>query len=737
MPEKDVQVEQAARMTIRAWLTTLKVSWQTVLYFDRSSVTAFQAIRSTVGLALPLILGVVTDQIETGVLVASGCLMLGSIGLKDPYRRRARTMLLACLFVTLAALVGGVVGGFGWLPVLLAIRIAGIIAGMFASIGPAAQIIAIQACVALIVYTHLELDPPHALLIASAVGTGAVFQTLLAVIPSPWTNTVPERTALARIYRQLADYAAHPFGEQGPLQLSAALLDGHTTLLYSNSKSERGQMLARLLEEAEHLRLTLSLLARQRQRLAKKGTSTGYQQAGACVDLIVQAGANELRVIAQALTSLPAAIEISGATTSDQVKQAIAELRQLAQSVDNPQEILQLLPHCTALLGGLHIARRLATSWREARQYWPARIRFPYPRPSHLRLEDVWTNLHANLTPRSSAFRHAARLGVALMLATALYQAFHLSVERGYWIPMTAALVLRSDFTTTFTRGIARLLGTMLGAVLTTLLVIGLAPQPALLAVIVIIAGYLMFTTLFANYAIFSAATTMAVVFLLAFIHAPTLTTAADRALDTAVGGILALLVYAIWPTWEQSQVPGNIAKRLEALGHYLYAIGQEYANPETRRTQTLERRHRESRLARSNAIGSVQRSLQEPAAHRVEAELAQGLLAAADNISRCALALEAYLRDNPRIYAFPEMVAFCKAAGDALNGIASTVQTRQRAELPDMQAALQRLKAAARATKQLQGETQAQWRFVIDESRRVVAYIQVMKQLLETESFG
>ncbi len=85
---------------------------------------------------------------------------------------------------------------------------------------------------------------------------------------------------------------------------------------------------------------------------------------------------------------------------------------------------------------------------------------------------------------------YAIRLGIALALATALYQIFHLPLERGYWIPMTVVLVLRSDFLTTFTRGIARLLGTMLGAVLTTLLLVFLAPsQLALVAIIALAAN--------------------------------------------------------------------------------------------------------------------------------------------------------------------------------------------------------------------------------------------------------
>lgn len=91
LPQKQGKAGQQLRkrmtMTMSAWLSAFKASWQTVLRIDRSSLTPFQALRSTLGIGIPLVLGIVTGQVETGVLVASGALLLGSVGLKDPYRR--------------------------------------------------------------------------------------------------------------------------------------------------------------------------------------------------------------------------------------------------------------------------------------------------------------------------------------------------------------------------------------------------------------------------------------------------------------------------------------------------------------------------------------------------------------------------------------------------------------------------------------------------------------------------
>jgi hypothetical protein len=89
-----------------SWRATLKAAWRPIFQFNRANLTAFQALRSTLGVTLPLIIGIVVlKQVDGGVIVASGALMLGSIGLTYSYRARTQAMLLTSLFVTLSTLV--------------------------------------------------------------------------------------------------------------------------------------------------------------------------------------------------------------------------------------------------------------------------------------------------------------------------------------------------------------------------------------------------------------------------------------------------------------------------------------------------------------------------------------------------------------------------------------------------------------------------------------------------------
>jgi hypothetical protein len=387
-----------------AWVASLGASWRAALRFDRSQTSAFQAIRSTAGFMIPLVLGVMTGQVTVGIVIASGALTIGSVGLRDPYPTRVRSMLLASFFVALSTLVGGITGSVGWL-LILATGIWGIVAGMFASVSQVGLVVGLQACTALIVFAHLALHPAQAAQIALLVLIGTLFQTLLAISPSPWRNTAPERSALAKVYQKLADYAANLFKEQDALQLTDVLLQGHTTLMNSNTRTEQGKMFARLLDEAERIRLTLTVLASNYQHLRGGQQQTG--DAADCLGRIIHASGDELHIIAQAVKPSARLIERGAPLPSgsyEAIKQALAELRGLAEMASSQPNIERILPYCTALLAELHMARRLAESWRSTQHLWPARIRFPYPRPPHLHLEDAWSSIRANLTLQSGVF---------------------------------------------------------------------------------------------------------------------------------------------------------------------------------------------------------------------------------------------------------------------------------------------------------------------------------------------
>lgn len=167
--------------------------------------------------------------------------------------------------------------------------------------------------------------------------------------------------------------------------------------------------------------------------------------------------------------------------------------------------------------------------------------------------------LRANLTLRSTAFRHAARLSITIAIAATIYRV--LDLPRGYWVPLTVFFVLRPDFGSTFTRGLQRYIVTALGAVLATLISAALNPGPYALAAVL---GGAIFAFLYANYGLFTVSMTAWIIFVVAFAGSRN-TPRRLTAFSTRRCATVTRAVYALWPSWERSKLPDATAALIDA----------------------------------------------------------------------------------------------------------------------------------------------------------------------------
>lgn len=142
---------------------------------------------------------------------------------------------------------------------------------------------------------------------------------------------------------------------------------------------------------------------------------------------------------------------------------------------------------------------------------------------------------------RNSALPYATRLAVVLAVSTEIYH--RLNFASGYWIPMTALLVLRPGITDTASRAIARTVGTLAGAVLSSIFLAHVHFAPWGLAIMVVVFTWLSYSLLNVNYALFSICLTSYIVFLLSLIDLPGPEIAHRRFVCTALGGVIALSV--------------------------------------------------------------------------------------------------------------------------------------------------------------------------------------------------
>ncbi len=161
------------------------------------------------------------------------------------------------------------------------------------------------------------------------------------------------------------------------------------------------------------------------------------------------------------------------------------------------------------------------------------------------RVRELWHCLRDELLIRHHSVSYVVRLSIVLLTSTEIYRYFH--VRNGYWIPMTALLVLKPQWANTLSRGIARMLGTVAGAGFALLLAY-LLPFPAwVMPTLVLVGAWGCYALQAVNYAAFSVFVTLYIVFLFRFGGFSETAAAHIRLVNTVVGGTLALAIDAIW----------------------------------------------------------------------------------------------------------------------------------------------------------------------------------------------
>lgn len=642
---------------------------------ERPLLAPAVGLRTAVGVATPVALGVGTGHVVAGATAAAGALPAGMALFTATYRPPIGTMVVTSLGMAVATFVGAVTGDRPLLHLLLLVGW-GFGAGLLVALGRSASLIGVQSVIGLLVMGRFPLPALISLRQAGLVLAGGLFQaTLAAVIRRPRRYRA-ERAALADLYRALAARAADLSDSAAPARAAQATVDA-AAILDSSPVAGRGQVgdaLRGLLDEAGRIRLELVALATARDRLSQ--AEDPQPDCGLILDLTTGA-ARVLEEIAEALAGgRPPRVS---RYTEDRVRAAVRRLRATpghgtAQGdIGGQAARLQYAERAEALAGQLRAALEMAASCAGAagrRGQLVAQLTHIRP-PGQLRA-DLGT-LRVNLTLRSSACRHAIRLALMLCIAVAVTSAAHL--ERAYWVPLTVLVVLKPDFGTTISRGLGRLGGTAVGVVLATVLVATLPLRGPTLIVLVAVAAWGAYAVFRANYAVFAAFVTALVVFLLSVVEPGPMTTIVDRAVDTLVGGVLAMVGYVLWPTWERSRVPDRLADLVSAGRTYAGLVLSSYAEPAAYDGRAVADAAAAERLARSNAEASVERSLGEPR-RPGEADLFRGLLASARRLVIGVHVLAAHLQDTPHPSAFPAVRPLAADLDAALAALADAIRT-------------------------------------------------------------
>jgi len=603
-------------------------------------------VRCTIGVAIPLVLGVMLGGPLSGVSAAIGALCAGIASRQGVYRTRAASMLLTSAAMALSAFVGCVTDTTPVANVLVT-GLWGVGAGIIAAIGPTATAIGINAVIALVVFSHAPYDASEALPQAALVFAGGALQTVLLVLIWPLQRFSAERRVLAAAYRALGAYAgSFPRAKLGA-PASASLETVSDTLADPQPFARRGEIAAyeALLDGAQRIRASLAALATDRHLLETHGADEAVHaidELGSLAELVLSeiAAALEHARVPNRLDALWHALDLQAAALE---RGHVALEGKPAQS-----DVDQAVQDSRAFLGQLRTAWRSgqATGGHGAASALRPRERQPF---ALTLLGEALETLRANLALNSAFGQHAIRLGTTLLLGALAERA--LGLERGYWIPLTAVLVLRPDFTTTITRGGARVAGTVAGALIAGAITGWVHPGPAaymILAIAAIGIGLVIFNV---NYGIYTITLTVYVVFLLALGGSPEHNAALDRVGATLIGGAMALAIYVLWPTWSRERVPAELADLLDAQRRYGTLVLRAYLAPQAAVEREIRDAQLASWLARSNATASVDQMIAEPVRPRaITVRAALGILAASRRYGIAILTLFARLERGAAI---------------------------------------------------------------------------------------
>jgi len=636
---------------------------QSALHVEAGNLEPGPALRCAVGVGVALGGALLLNQPAAGVFLAVGAVSAGFGSFQGAYRSRAAIMLLATAGMAVSMFVGSLAGRSTILDCVIAATW-GLGAGLLVSVGPAASFIGLQSTVMVLVATAYPADVTGAAGRALLVLAGGAIQTVLVVMFWPLRRFGAERAVVSRVYRSLADYA-ESLADSPDAPPEPHTLSGIRPLQADPqpfARSNEVLVFVALLDEAERIRTSLAAVA--------------------------SAPPEERREVTDQLT--PILRELAGA-----VEEGRAPANRTTEWSALNLRAGQARPGATALRTLLRQVRAACrTASVPALDPLPAAV--PQQRARTIsRIRDALMTVRANLTLRSTAFRHALRLAAALALATAVYRLTGL--PRGYWFPMTALLVLKPEYRETFVTGITRIAGTLAGAAVASALVGVLGDHPAILWSLLLFFVWSGYTIFRANYALFTVSITGYVVVLLQVAAGTTgPMVAAYRALDTALGGALALLVYRVWPTWEAGRARDLLAQFGDALASDARLVLGMYVNPATWNAVALQQSRAAARLARSNAEASVTRMLGEPdSARALDASLATSLLAAFRRYALGALVLHAALDQSPGS-ASPELAPLRDQLPEALAEISRSLRSGRSPEaLPPLAETQSALEAA------------------------------------------
>ncbi|SED10112.1 FUSC family protein [Streptomyces sp. TLI_105] len=612
-----------------SWLRALKETARSGLTVERQRLEPAVAARGALGLALVVGLSLALFGPAVAVSSAFGAFQAAIATFQRSWRPRPTLALASGASLAVSTFLGYLTGAHEALFLALLLFWT-FLSGLAWAAGPTAGIIASSNVAIMLVTVTLPTSVATAAGHAVMIFAGGVVQAVLVVL-LPVRRWGAQRDALADALAAEADYARRlrhdPVAPFDPVPLMTARSAAAVTPRQARTRPAELHGARGL---AERIRPVLASLADPAVGVPEEGPER------ARVRELLAAAAEVLDAAAHAIRhGVPVTLPPAALRTPDTDAILKGPSRRAA---------LRL----TALLGDVVETADPRTETPET----PEAAGAPAgagtrTRPTLLQLVPVViAEVRAELRPDSPVLRHAVR--VSAVTAAGYLLGTWLPFGHGYWAPMASVMVMRPDFSQTYARSVARFGGTLVGVALATAVVRSAHPGTYLSAALAVVCAFGMYLLMRTGYAAGQTFVSAYVVFLLGMEGAGLTQTVRERVLLTLLGGVLAMLSYAVYPAWETPRLRGRLADWLASVGAFAAVVAARYADPAGPASPDVREALLRTRAARVAWQEAVARATHEPVRHRglshAAVEQAEHALA---EFGRVAMLLEAHLPER------------------------------------------------------------------------------------------
>ncbi|MGW7466907.1 FUSC family protein, partial [Streptomyces xantholiticus] len=536
-----------------SWLRALKETARSGLKIERQRLEPLVAIRGAAGLAV--VVGAALALFGPAVAVSSafGAFQAAIATLQRSWRPRPVLALLSGATLAVSTFLGYLTSTHIALFVAL-LTLWTFLGGLSWAVGPTVGIMASSNVAIMLVTVTLPGSVAAAAGHAAMIAVGGIVQALLVVL-LPVRRWGAQRDALADALAAEADYARR-------LRHDPTVSFDPAPLMHARSAAAVTPRQAR--RRPAELHGTRGVAERIRPVLASLADpAVGVPADGPARDRV-----RELLDAAGTVLDA-AALAVRHGEAVDVPPAAAAALRtpDTAAILSGPSRRAAL--RLIALLDDVVATARGAGAVESDHRTRQGLLRL---------LPDALRAVRDELRPGSPILRHALRssavVAAGYLLGTAL------PFGHGYWAPLTAVMVMRPDFSQTYGRSVARLCGTVVGVGAATAVVQAAHPGTYVSAGIAVLCAFGMYLVMRTGYAAASVFISAYVVFLLGTGGEDWAQTVPQRVLLTLLGGLLAMLAYAVYPAWETPRLHHRLADWLLAGGRYAAAVLDRYADP-------------------------------------------------------------------------------------------------------------------------------------------------------------